>query len=110
MNVAQVQSWLHWIKTFEQVNWDVDMPNYSVVEALGDPDFMWEWMHSCIEQYNVVVQVTGAVYATQDFPPRSEVILQPVLIPTQRTFNPANFGTQACEHPISTGTGKAQAS
>lgn len=110
MNVTEVQSWLCQVKTFEQVNWNIDMPNYSAIEALVDPDFMWKWTRYCTEQYDAAKRIIGVVHSTQGFPPRSKAILQPVLTPTQRTFNPAIFNNEAYKYPPSSNTSKAEAS
>jgi hypothetical protein len=40
VNVMEVQSWLCQVKMFEQVNCDINMPNYSAVEALVNTNFM----------------------------------------------------------------------
>lgn len=38
-DITELQLWLRRVKTFEAVNRDVEMPDYSTLEALLDADF-----------------------------------------------------------------------
>lgn len=50
------------MQTFEEVNWTVEMPDYSAVKHLLDDDFVWDWTPTCTRQYDAVVAMSGVVH------------------------------------------------
>jgi hypothetical protein len=83
MDVPELQLWLRRVKTFEEVNWDFEMPDYSTLEALLDLDFEWQWTQNCSKQYHAVVLVTGVVNVRRQTAPGSK---RTTLTPAERTL------------------------
>jgi hypothetical protein len=87
-DIIELQLWLRRMKTFEAVNRDVEMPDYSALEALLDPDFEWQWTRNCSREYDAVVSVTGVVNVRRQTAPQSRTT---PLTPAERTFAPGTF-------------------
>ena len=87
-DITELQLWLCRVKTFEAVNRDVEMPDYSTLEALLDLDFEWQWTRNCSREYDAVVLVTSVVNVKQQTTPWSRTI--PLTL-VERTFVPGTF-------------------
>lgn len=60
--MEEVREWLRRVEIFEQVNWDVEVPDYGAVTRLLDDDLVFDWTPVCTSQYDAVAALTGIVH------------------------------------------------
>lgn len=86
-NVEEVQSWLRRVQLFEEVNWDITLPDYSAVKNLTDVDFVWNWTPSYTRQYNAAAQMTGILHM-------QGLVPQGSLLPDRPSIAPSDNATR----------------